>query len=110
MDFIIYTCTQKVAGQSWKDCFDLCDILREKLTTYQRSNKHMYERWQVSFYGCICRLNNFLLTRKLSVSFHTVGPSGSKLPLVCVSNHSHKLYNYYNHQIIRGGYTLHDSC
>ena len=34
--YYLYPVTPElVAGEVWKDCFDLCDILREKLTVYQ---------------------------------------------------------------------------
>jgi len=37
-------------------CFDLCDILREKLTGYIDSlNLHMMNDGSGDFYGCICR-------------------------------------------------------
>jgi hypothetical protein len=39
------------------DCFDLCDILRLKLTTYADYpiNAHMMNDGSGDFYGCICR-------------------------------------------------------
>ena len=37
-------------------CFDLCDILRLKLTGYAESiNLHIMNDGSGSFYGCICR-------------------------------------------------------
>jgi len=37
------------------DCFDLCDILRLKLTTYVESiNIHMMNDSNSNFIGCIC--------------------------------------------------------
>ncbi len=37
-------------------CFDLCDILRAKLTGYIDSlNLHMMNDGSGDFYGCICR-------------------------------------------------------
>ena len=37
------------------DCFSLCDILREKLTTYHNDiNKHVLEDGRF-FFGCICK-------------------------------------------------------
>ena len=38
------------------DCFDLCDILRIKLTTYADYplNIHMMNDGSGDFYGCIC--------------------------------------------------------
>ena len=38
------------------NCFDLCDILRLKLTTYSESiNAHMMNDGSGDFYGCICK-------------------------------------------------------
>jgi len=38
------------------DCFDLCDILRIHLTTYDNSiNVHVMNNGTGDFYGCICR-------------------------------------------------------
>ena len=37
------------------DCFDLCDILRLKLTTYHEAwNAHIMNDGSGDFYGCIC--------------------------------------------------------
>jgi len=39
------------------DCFDLCEILRLKLTTYIDTpfNKHSMNDGSGNFYGCICK-------------------------------------------------------
>ena len=38
------------------DCFDLCDILRLKLTTYHEAwNAYIMNDGSGDFYGCICR-------------------------------------------------------
>ena len=38
------------------DCFDLCDILRLKLTTYHEFiNRHVMNNGSGDFFGCICR-------------------------------------------------------
>ena len=39
------------------DCFDLCDILRLKLTTYAGDpmNAHVMNDGSGDFFGCICR-------------------------------------------------------
>jgi hypothetical protein len=38
------------------DCFDLCDILRLKLTTYHEFiNLHVMNDGSGDFFGCICR-------------------------------------------------------
>ena len=40
------------------DCFELCEILRLKLTTYSESiNAHMMNDGSGDFYGCICEQN-----------------------------------------------------
>ena len=38
------------------DCFDLCDILRLKLTTYHDApfNRHVMNDGSGDFFGCIC--------------------------------------------------------
>ena len=39
------------------NCFDLCSILREHLTTYHEPpfNKHVMNDGSGDFYGCICQ-------------------------------------------------------
>jgi len=38
------------------NCFDLCEILRLKLTTYSESiNAHMMNDGSGDFYGCMCK-------------------------------------------------------
>ena len=38
------------------NCFDLCDILRLKLTTYNEFiNRHVMNDGSGDFFGCICR-------------------------------------------------------
>ena len=38
------------------NCFELCDILKLKLTTYSESiNAHMMNDGSGDFYGCICK-------------------------------------------------------
>ena len=38
------------------DCFDLCDILRLKLTTYHEEwNLHIMNDGSGDFFGCICK-------------------------------------------------------
>ena len=39
------------------DCFDLCDILRIKLSTYMEPpfNQHVMNDGSGDFYGCICK-------------------------------------------------------
>jgi len=43
-----------IAGHIWKDCFDLCDIVRDKITVYQTNiNKHVLQNGSF-FFGCVC--------------------------------------------------------
>ena len=43
-----------IAGETWTNCFDLCDILREKLTVYKEEiNRHVLENGSF-FFGCMC--------------------------------------------------------
>ena len=39
------------------DCFELCDILRIKLSTYHDApfNQHVMNDGSGDFYGCVCR-------------------------------------------------------
>ena len=43
-----------IAGETWTNCFDLCDILREKLTVYKEEiNRHVLKNGSF-FFGCMC--------------------------------------------------------
>ena len=54
MYFVVPVTAELVAGEIWKDCFDLCDILRAKLTTYNNElNRHVLKNGAF-FFGCIC--------------------------------------------------------
>ena len=45
-----------IADHIWKDCFDLCEILRLKLSGYVDSlNLHIMNDGSGSFIGCMCR-------------------------------------------------------
>jgi len=55
MYFVVPVTAELVAGEIWKDCFDLCDILRAKLTTYNNElNRHVLKNGAF-FFGCICK-------------------------------------------------------
>ena len=43
-----------IADHIWKDCFDLCDIVKDKITVYQTNiNKHVLQNGSF-FFGCVC--------------------------------------------------------
>jgi len=45
---------EMVAGETWKDCFDLCDIVREKFIVYNGElNQHVL-KYGSFFFGCMC--------------------------------------------------------
>jgi len=51
---LIEVTKEMVQGAVYKDCFDLCDIMREKLTVYHNEiNKHLLKDGRV-FFGCVC--------------------------------------------------------
>jgi len=52
--YLIEVTKEMVQGEVYKDCFDLCDIMREKLTVYHNDiNKHLLKDGRV-FFGCVC--------------------------------------------------------
>ena len=52
--YLIEVTKEMVQGAVYKDCFDLCDIMREKLTVYHNEiNKHLLKDGRV-FFGCVC--------------------------------------------------------
>jgi len=51
---LIEVTKEMVEGEVFKNCFDLCDIMREKLTIYKEDiNKNLLKDGSV-FFGCIC--------------------------------------------------------
>ena len=51
---LIEVTKEMVDGEVFKNCFDLCDIMREKLTVYHNDiNKHLLKDGS-AFIGCIC--------------------------------------------------------
>ena len=54
MYFVVPVTMELLAGEIWKDCFDLCVILREKLTIYNNEiNRYVLKNGSF-FFGCIC--------------------------------------------------------
>ena len=55
MYYVFPVTMELLAGETWKDCFDLCGILREKLTVYNGElNQHVLKNGSF-FFGCICK-------------------------------------------------------
>jgi len=46
---------EMVAGETWKDCFDLCEIIRNKISTYQENINSWLIGENTFFFGCICK-------------------------------------------------------
>ena len=52
--YLVPVTMKLLAGEIWKDCFDLCDILRAKLTVYNGEiNRHVLKNGSF-FFGCVC--------------------------------------------------------
>ena len=52
--YLIEVTKEMVDGEVFKNCFDLCDIMREKLTIYKEEiTKHLLKDGSV-FFGCVC--------------------------------------------------------
>ncbi len=53
--FVVPVTVDLLVGEIWKDCFDLCDILRDKLTIYNSDiNRYVMKNGSL-FFGCICK-------------------------------------------------------
>ena len=52
--FVVPVTVDLLAGEIWKDCFDLCDILRDKLTVYNSDINRYVMKNGSFFFGCIC--------------------------------------------------------
>ena len=54
MYYLVPVTPELIAGETWTNCFDLCDILREKLTVYKEEiNRHVLKNGSF-FFGCMC--------------------------------------------------------
>ena len=56
MYYLVPVTPELIAGETWTNCFDLCDILRLKLTTYAEPplNAYIMNDGSGDFFGCIC--------------------------------------------------------
>ena len=51
---LIEVTKEMIDGEVFKNCLDLCDIIREKLTNYNEEiNRYLLKDGSV-FFGCIC--------------------------------------------------------
>ena len=51
---LIEVTKEMIDGEVFKNCLDLCDIIREKLTNYNEEiNRYLLKDGRV-FFGCIC--------------------------------------------------------
>ena len=54
MYYLVPVTMELIAGETWKDCFDLCGILINKLTVFNGElNQHVLKNGSF-FFGCIC--------------------------------------------------------
>lgn len=53
--FVVPVTVDLLAGEIWEDCFDLCDILRDKLTVYNSDINRYVMKNGSFFFGCICK-------------------------------------------------------
>ena len=53
--FVVPVTVDLLAGEIWKDCFHLCDILRDKLTIYNCDINRYVMKNGSFFFGCICK-------------------------------------------------------
>jgi hypothetical protein len=53
--FVVPVTVDLLAGEIWKNCFDLCDILRDKLTIYNSDINRYVMKNGSFFFWCICK-------------------------------------------------------
>jgi len=52
--YLITVTKEMTEGEVFKNCLDLCDIIRAKLSVYDNNiNKHLLKDGSV-FFGCVC--------------------------------------------------------
>ena len=53
--YLIKVTPELLIGEVWKDCFDLCHIIRKKLTIYNSEINMYILKDGTFFFGCICK-------------------------------------------------------
>jgi len=53
--YLITVTPELLIGEVWKDCFDLCHIIRKKLTIYDGEINMYILKDGTFFFGCICK-------------------------------------------------------
>jgi len=53
--YLVPVTAELLIGEVWKDCFDLCNIVRKKISLYDyQVNMHILKDGTF-FFGCICK-------------------------------------------------------
>jgi len=53
--YLVEVTPELLIGEVWEDCFDLCQIIKKKITIYSSEiNKYILKDGSF-FYGCMCK-------------------------------------------------------
>jgi len=55
--YLVPITAELLVGEVWKDCFDLCNIVRKKIVSHgSQVNMHIIKDGALAhFFGCICK-------------------------------------------------------